>query len=79
MNFVIPQIPWQRWKPRLLECLPGYSHKAFLADIIAGLTVGRSMSEEFDQLDDGPQWKVRWNMRTWLRRPFLLSMTTQSA
>ncbi len=33
-------IPWARWKPRLLECLPGYSRKAFFADVIAGLTVG---------------------------------------
>src|ERR1700684_4433391 len=40
MNCLIRQIPWQRWKPRLLECLPGYSRKAFLADIVAGLTVG---------------------------------------
>jgi SulP family sulfate permease len=40
MNSLMRQIPWQRWKPRLLECLPGYSRKAFLADIVAGLTVG---------------------------------------
>src|SRR5580692_9304013 len=33
-------IPWARWKPRLLECLPGYSRKSFLADVVAGLTVG---------------------------------------
>ena len=40
MNSLMPRIPWQRWKPRLLECLPGYSRKDFLADIVAGLTVG---------------------------------------
>jgi SulP family sulfate permease len=33
-------IPWERWRPRLLECLPGYSKKLLLGDIIAGLTVG---------------------------------------
>jgi len=40
MNSLMPRIPWQRWKPRLLESLPGYSRKTFLADIVAGLTVG---------------------------------------
>ena len=34
------QIPWDRWKPKLLEVLPGYSRKTFFADLIAGLTVG---------------------------------------
>ena len=33
-------IPWARWRPRLLECLPGYSRRSFLADLIAGVTVG---------------------------------------
>jgi SulP family sulfate permease len=36
----MPRISWQRWKPRLLESLPGYSRKSFFADIVAGLTVG---------------------------------------
>src|SRR5580692_2747696 len=40
MNSFLRQIPWQRWKPRLLECLPGYTRKALLADIVAGVTVG---------------------------------------
>src|SRR5580692_3591117 len=40
MNSFLRQIPWQRWKPRLLECLPGYSRKSFFADVVAGLTVG---------------------------------------
>jgi SulP family sulfate permease len=33
-------IPWIRWKPKLVECLPGYSRKSFFADLIAGVTVG---------------------------------------
>ena len=34
------RIPWQNWKPRLLDSLAGYSKKLFLSDLIAGLTVG---------------------------------------
>jgi SulP family sulfate permease len=34
------QIPWDRWKPKLLEVLPGYTQKTFISDLIAGLTVG---------------------------------------
>lgn len=34
------RIPWDRWKPKLLEVLPRYSQKTFLADLIAGITVG---------------------------------------
>lgn len=33
-------IPWGKWKPKLLEVLPGYSRKTFTADLIAGITVG---------------------------------------
>ncbi len=33
-------IPWDRWKPKLLEVLPSYSRKTFVADLIAGITVG---------------------------------------
>ena len=40
MNPLLARIPWARWRPRLLDCLPGYSRKACLSDIIAGLTVG---------------------------------------
>jgi SulP family sulfate permease len=40
MSFPIARIPWAAWKPRLLDCLPGYSRKTFFADVIAGLTVG---------------------------------------
>lgn len=34
------RIEWSRWKPRLFECLPRYSTKTFVADLIAGITVG---------------------------------------
>src|SRR6188472_1056046 len=34
------RIPWQNWKPRLLDSLAGYSKRLFLSDLIAGLTVG---------------------------------------
>jgi SulP family sulfate permease len=40
MSSLAARIPWARWKPRLLDCLPGYSRKTFLADIVAGVTVG---------------------------------------
>jgi SulP family sulfate permease len=33
-------IPWSRWRPRLLECLAQYSGKTFVSDVIAGVTVG---------------------------------------
>jgi SulP family sulfate permease len=36
----LSQIPWDRWKPKLLEVLPSYSPKTFVPDLIAGLTVG---------------------------------------
>jgi SulP family sulfate permease len=36
----ISDIPWARWKPKLLEVLPSYSRKTFVSDLIAGLTVG---------------------------------------
>jgi len=37
---MIGALPLERWKPRLLDCLPGYSRKAFWADVVAGVTVG---------------------------------------
>src|SRR5271169_292297 len=34
------QIPWNNWKPKLLEVLPDYKRTELTADVIAGLTVG---------------------------------------
>jgi SulP family sulfate permease len=34
------QIPWNNWKPKLLEVLPSYQRTDFPADVISGLTVG---------------------------------------
>jgi SulP family sulfate permease len=31
---------WERWKPRLLDCLPRYTRRTLLSDVIAGITVG---------------------------------------
>jgi SulP family sulfate permease len=30
----------RRWQPKLVECLIGYTREAFVADLVAGLTVG---------------------------------------
>jgi len=40
MKDLLVRIPWQNWKPRLLESLATYSKKLFVSDLIAGLTVG---------------------------------------
>ena len=40
MKTFLKRIPWQNWEPRLLDSLAAYSKKLFLADLIAGLTVG---------------------------------------
>jgi sulfate permease, SulP family len=40
MNSLLARLDLSRWKPRLVECLPHYSLKLFLADLIAGITVG---------------------------------------
>src|SRR4051812_12121136 len=34
------QIPWNNWKPKLLEILPSYKKSDLTADLISGLTVG---------------------------------------
>jgi SulP family sulfate permease len=34
------QIPWNNWKPKLLEVLPGYQRADLTSDIVSGLTVG---------------------------------------
>jgi SulP family sulfate permease len=33
-------IPWRTWRPRLLDCLPGYSRRLLASDLLAGVTVG---------------------------------------
>jgi SulP family sulfate permease len=33
-------IPWATWRPKLVEMLAGYDRKTFLADLVAGITVG---------------------------------------
>lgn len=33
-------ISWRRWQPSLFECLAVYNRQTFVADLIAGLTVG---------------------------------------
>ena len=40
MSGWLQRIPWERWRPRLLDCLPGLGRRAFLADLLAGITVG---------------------------------------
>lgn len=40
MTPYLSRLPWDRWKHKLLEVLPGYSSKAFVPDLIAGVTVG---------------------------------------
>ena len=40
MKTFLTRIPWQNWKPRVLDSLAAYSKKLFLSDLIAGLTVG---------------------------------------
>ncbi len=37
---VLPVTGWSRWKPKLWTTLPGYTRQAFVADSIAGVTVG---------------------------------------
>ena len=33
-------MPWETWRPKLLETLAGYDRRACVADVVAGLTVG---------------------------------------
>jgi SulP family sulfate permease len=34
------RIPWRTWRPRLLDCLPGYGRRTLASDLLAGVTVG---------------------------------------
>lgn len=40
MTSLISRIPWRNWQPKLVETLATYNRGAFIADLIAGLTVG---------------------------------------
>src|ERR1700704_548114 len=40
MKGVQRRIPWARWKPALFDSLGSYSKQDFIADLIAGITVG---------------------------------------
>ncbi len=40
MTALLARVPWNTWKPKLLDCLPGYNRRTFVSDLIAGLTVG---------------------------------------
>jgi sulfate permease, SulP family len=35
-----PAVDWNRWRPRLLDTLRGYTRQALAADLVAGVTVG---------------------------------------
>jgi SulP family sulfate permease len=37
---LLARVPWRNWRPRLLDCLRGYSRQTLISDLIAGLTVG---------------------------------------
>ncbi len=40
MRNLLQRLPWAAWRPKLLECLPGYTRTDFEHDLLAGLTVG---------------------------------------
>ena len=40
MTARLARVPWRNWRPRLLDCLRGYSRQTLISDLIAGLTVG---------------------------------------
>jgi SulP family sulfate permease len=40
MSSLVSRVPWHRWRPRLVECLPHYSRQLFTSDLISGITVG---------------------------------------
>ncbi|MFN8062212.1 MAG: SulP family inorganic anion transporter [Vicinamibacterales bacterium] len=40
MSARLTRIPWSTWRPKLVECLAGYSRADFGADLVAGVTVG---------------------------------------
>ena len=40
MNALLNRIPWRTWQPKLFQDFATYDRRAFIADVIAGLTVG---------------------------------------
>ncbi len=40
MRDLLSRLPWASWRPKLLECLPGYTRTDFVHDLLAGVTVG---------------------------------------
>ena len=40
MSALFNRIPWRTWQPKLFQDLATYDRRAFIADVIAGLTVG---------------------------------------
>ena len=40
MKALFARLPWNTWKPKLLDCLPGYDRHTLTSDLIAGITVG---------------------------------------
>jgi SulP family sulfate permease len=40
MTAAFARIPWRTWRPRLLDCLPGYGRRLLASDLLAGVTVG---------------------------------------
>ena len=40
MSRLFSKIPWDNWRPKLLDCRDGYRRSDFLADAVAGVTVG---------------------------------------
>ena len=40
MSPLLNRIPWRTWQPKLFQDLATYDRRAFIADVIAGLTVG---------------------------------------
>ncbi|MCC7180891.1 MAG: STAS domain-containing protein [Acidobacteria bacterium] len=36
----VTRIPWRTWQPKLVESLASYDRRTFMADLVAGLTVG---------------------------------------
>ena len=40
MSAMLDRIRWRTWQPKLFQDLATYDRRAFIADVIAGLTVG---------------------------------------